>query len=170
MKIDKKLIIPILFLFLGVFSSQAHPFYVSLCQVDYNEQNHSLEIAVKIFADDLLVVLADEGHDKLYLGEEKENAHTDEYIFAYLQEKLRFKVNSQAVQTNFVGKEMEKDVVWIYLEVEDVAELNTMDVSCNLLTDAFSDQSNIVQVTKNGEIKNLLLSKRTTQGTLNFAD
>nr|WP_319509610.1 DUF6702 family protein [uncultured Draconibacterium sp.] len=168
MKIGKKIILPVLFLFLGVFFSQAHPFYVSICQVNYNQQNQSLEISVKIFVDDLLVALSEEGHEKLYIGEDKENEHTDEYIFNYLTDKIHFSVNEKEVQANFVGKEMEKDVVWTYLEINDIAQLNDIEVSCNLLTDVFSDQSNIIQVNKNGKIKNLLLSKRDTSGRLNF--
>ncbi len=168
MKIGKKIILPVLFLFLGVFFSQAHPFYVSICQVNYNQQNQSLEISVKIFVDDLLVALSEEGHEKLYIGEDKENEHTDEYIFNYLTDKIHFSVNENEVQANFVGKEMEKDVVWTYLEINDIAQLNDIEVSCNLLTDVFSDQSNIIQVNKNGKIKNLLLSKRDTSGRLNF--
>nr|WP_319266422.1 DUF6702 family protein [uncultured Draconibacterium sp.] len=168
MKIGKKIILPVLFLFLGVFFSHAHPFYVSICQVNYNQQNQSLEISVKIFVDDLLVALSEEGHEKLYIGEDKENEHTDEYIFNYLTDKIYFSVNENEVQANFVGKEMEKDVVWTYLEINDIAQLNDIEVSCNLLTDVFSDQSNIIQVNKNGKIKNLLLSKRDTSGRLNF--
>ncbi|QIA08409.1 DUF6702 family protein [Draconibacterium halophilum] len=168
MKISKKLILPVLFLFLGVFFSQAHPFYVSICQLNYNEQNQSLEISVKIFADDLLAGLSEEGHTKLYLGESRESEHADEYIYTYLKQNIRFKVNEKAVEPKFVGKEMEKDVVWTYLEIDDIVELNNIEVSCYLLTDVFSDQSNIIQVTKNGKMKNLLLSKRETRGRLNF--
>ncbi len=168
MKINKKLIILVLSLFLGVFSSQAHPFYVSICQVNFNQQNQSLEISVKIFADDLLVALSEEGHDKIYIGEERENIRTDEYIFNYLTDKIRFSVNEKEVQAHFVGKETEKDVVWTYLEINDIAVLNDIEVNCNLLTDVYSDQSNIIQVNKNGKIKNLLLSKRDSSGRLNF--
>ncbi len=169
MKISKKLIIPIWFLFLGLFSAQAHPFYVSLCQIDYNEQNQSLEISVKVFVDDLLVALTEEGHNKLYIGEDREDEKADEYIFDYLQKKLHIKVNDKALQANFVGKEMEKDVVWTYLEIGNVPALDEIEVSCSILTDIFDDQSNIIQVNKDGEIKNLLLSKRKTQGKLDFA-
>jgi len=168
MKISKKLILPVLFLFLGVFFSNAHPFYVSICQVNFNEQSQSLEISVKIFVDDLIEGLSEEGHSKLYIGEAKEDAHTDEYIYDYLKKSIRFKVNEKDVEPAFVGKEMEKDVVWTYLEIDNIADLNDIEVNCNLLTDVFSDQSNIVQVTKSGKTKNLLLSKRDTNGRLKF--
>jgi len=168
MKISKKIILPVLFLFLGVFFSNAHPFYVSICQIDFNEQNQSLEISVKIFVDDLIVGLSEEGHNKLYIGETREDAHTDEYIYDYLKKSIRLKVNDKDVEAAFVGKELETDVVWTYMEIGNIADLKNIEVDCNLLTDVFSDQSNIIQVNKNGEIKNLLLSKRDTNGRLKF--
>ena len=168
MKISKKLFLPVLFIFLGVFFSNAHPFYVSICQVNYNEQSQSLEISVKIFADDLIEGLSEEGHNKLYIGEVREDAHTDEYICNYLKKSIRFKVNGKDVEPAFVGKEMEKDVVWSYMEIDNISDLNNIEVNCNLLTDVFSDQSNIIQVNKNGKIKNLLLNKRDTNGRLEF--
>jgi hypothetical protein len=168
MKISKKLILPVLFLFLGVFFSNAHPYYVSICQVNFNQQSHSLEISVKIFVDDLTAGLSAEGHNKLYIGEVQEDAHADEYIYAYLKKSIRFKVNDKNFEPEFIGKEMEKDVVWSYLEIGNVTGLSTIEVNCNLLTDVFSDQKNIIQVNKNGTIKNLLLSKRDTNGRLKF--
>ncbi|HYQ57816.1 MAG TPA: DUF6702 family protein [Draconibacterium sp.] len=170
MKIIKKVILPLVFLFFGVFSLQAHPFYVSICQVDFNPEHQSLEISVKIFADDLLAALAEEGKEKLFLGEPKENEHADEYIFSYLQRELTFKVNDKTVHPNFVGKEMEKDVIWTYLEISDVAALHKINVFCSMLTEVFNDQQNIIQVNKNGEIKNLLLSKKQTSGELMFPE
>ncbi len=168
MKISKKLILPVLFVFLGVFFSNAHTFYVSICQVNFNEQSQSLEISVKVFVDDLIEGLSEEGHSKLYIGEAKEDAHTDEYIYDYLKKSIRFKVNEKDVEPAFVGKEMEKDVVWTYMEIDNIADLTDIEVNCNLLTEVFSDQSNIVQVTKDGKTKNLLLSKRDTNGRLKF--
>lgn len=169
MKVNKKIIILFLSIFLGAFSVNAHPFYISLCQIDYNQENQSVEISVKIFVDDLINAMAAEGHDKLYIGEEREDKNTDAYIFAYLQDKLHLKVNEQSLQFNFVGKELDKDVVWSYLEIPNVKSLNDVEVSCNILVDMYSDQSNVVQVNKNGDIINLLLNKRKTQGSIDFS-
>jgi len=76
-------------LFLLIFfvlpaSGWAHPFYVSLCQVDYNNQNHTLEISVKIFADDLLRAIENKGISDLHLGEDMENPESGKYIFNYI--------------------------------------------------------------------------------------
>ena len=52
MKIVKKIVFVFCFFIFWSPFSQAHPFYVSICQIDYNKENSSLEISIKIFADD----------------------------------------------------------------------------------------------------------------------
>ncbi len=168
MQINKKYFILLLFLLLGVNSVNAHPFYVSICQIDYNEETKSLEIAVKIFADDLLLGLENAGKTKIYLGEKKEDVKADEYIFDYLSSQYSFMVNNEKANLTFVGKELDNDVVWTYLEIENIASLNTIDVKCTLLTEVLESQSNIIQVNKNGIIKNMLLSKNKTSDSLVF--
>ncbi len=170
MKINKKIIIPLLFVFLGVNFTNAHPFYVSICQVDYNKQDETLEISLKIFANDLLEALANEGETKIYLGEQNENPKTDTLIYNYVQKHLNLEVNNQLFHYNFLGKEMDKDVVWSYFEIENIGSLESLSVSCDLLVQEFESQNNIIQVNKNGIIKNLLLNKNKTSGMLEFTN
>ena len=168
MKINKISIILLFFILINVSFAKAHPFYVSICQIDFNKNTEALEISVKVFADDLLLGLSEKGHEKLYLGEEKEDPKTDEYIYSYLQKSLKLRLNSSEVKFSYVGRELEKDVVWIYLEVENVSGLQHIDVECSLLTEVLEDQSNIIQVSDGKALKNLLLNKRRTSGILEF--
>ena len=167
-KIYKKTFILILFLILGINSLKAHPFYVSICQLNYNNETKALEISVKTFTDDLLLGLENAGKTKLYLGEDKEDSKADEYIFAYLKSHFNFIVNSKKASLTFVGREIDSDVVWTYLEIENINDLTSIAVNCTLLTEVLEGQSNIVQVNKDGNIKNLLFNKNTTKGSLNF--
>lgn len=168
MKIAKKYLIILFFLLTGFGSTSAHPFYVSICQVYFNRETESLEISLKTFADDIAAGLEKAGHGSLYIGEEKEDPKTDTYLFDYLKSKIKFKVNGKPVDYQFVGKELEDAVVWTYLEIPDVTDLQSIDVVSNLLTEVYDTQSNVIQVEKDKEVKNLLLSKRNTAGTITF--
>lgn len=170
LQINKKYFILLTVLLLSFNAAKAHPFYVSICQIEYKQETNSLEIAVKIFADDLLVGLKHAGRSKLYLGEKKENPNTDEYIFDFLKSQIKFKVNNQTSNCLYVGKEVENDVVWVYLEIENIRFLDSVEVECKLLTDVLESQSNIIQINKKGNIKNLLLNKNKTTGTVVFED
>jgi hypothetical protein len=168
MKIEKKYIILLLFLLFGVNSLNAHPFYVSICQVEFNKETKSLEMALKVFADDLLLGLENEGITKLFLGEEKENPKTNEYIFEYLKSQMKFTINQKDAEFSYVGKEMENSVVWIYLEIRKIDDLQTAKVETKLLTEVRETQNNIVQINKNGDIKNMLLNKDKTVDSVQF--
>jgi hypothetical protein len=168
MKINKKYIILLLFVFIGTNFVKAHPYYVSICEVDFNRENHSLEISLKLFADDLLLGLEKNGRNKIYLGEKIENQETDTYILEYLKNRLSFKVNQKNVEYTFIGKELEDGVVWIYLEIKNVNQLLTFEVESRILLEVVENQNNIIQVNVGGTIKNLLLDKRTISGVLDF--
>ncbi|MDB4583606.1 hypothetical protein N9164_10675 [Draconibacterium sp.] len=168
MKITKKLLI--LFFFFGVGNNSvcAHPFYVSICQVDFNKENHSLEISLKVFADDLILGLENAGASKLYLGEAKENKKTDTYLLDYLKSSINFIVNGDQKTYSFVGKEMESDVVWIYLEIQNISSLNNITVDCKLLTEVLETQNNIIQINNGDGIKSMLLNKRKQSDTITY--
>jgi hypothetical protein len=167
-KIVKNLFFVLCFLLFSTNSSKAHPFYVSICQVDFNKVNSTLEISIKVFADDLLLGLKTAGESKIYLGEKKENPDTDKYIFNYLKSKLKFTVNDISEEYIFVGREMESDVVWIYLEIDNINELKKVEVECGLLTEVLETQSNIIQINDGNGIKSLLLNRRKQNDTLNL--
>ncbi len=158
----------LIYFFLVQIPVFAHPFYISICQVDFNAENHSLEISIKIFADDLIRALENKGAPELFLGEEKEIPQTDSLINAYIQSKYAFIVNGQKKSFYFIGKELDTDAVWCYFEIDKINELNQIEVHCDLLTELYDSQSNVIQVTKNGETKNMLLSKRKTVDLLKF--
>ncbi len=169
MKISKKIKFLCIF-FLLVFPGlgMAHPLHVSLCQVDFKKQEKTLEISVKIFADDLLNALSKQNIPDLYLGEKNENPKSDEYILSYLKKNLSFKINDTKADYLFVGKEMEDDAVWCYAQINNVSELNQIEATDCILTEIYDDQNNIVQVNNGKKILNLLLDRKKNSGTLDF--
>ncbi len=168
MKINKKYLITVLFVLIGYSPVFAHPFYVSICQINFNRENSSLEISLKIFADDLAKGLENNGHPRLYIGEDQEDTKTNTYLFEYLKKELSFAVNGKPAEYRFIGKETEDAVVWSYLEIQNVNELKSLQADCTLLTDLFATQSTIIQIEKDKTIKNLLLNRQETSGIVTF--
>jgi len=169
MKISKKIkFLSIIFLLFFPGLVMAHPLRVSLCQVDFKKQEKTLEISVKIFADDLLKALEAQNIPDLYLGEKNENPKTDEYILSYLKKNLSFKINGTKADYLFIGKGMEDDAVWCFVQINNVTKLNQLEATDRILTEIYNDQNNIVQVNNGEKTLNLLLNRKTTSGTLDF--
>ena len=168
MRKTKKILFLVNLFLIGSLSLSAHPFYVSIFQIDFNNENKSLEISVKVIADDLLLALEKRGETNIYLGEERERPDTDKLIFDYIKDKLKLTINGKKTEFRFIGKEMDTNVLWSYFEIDNITELQKIEVNCDLLTEVFPAQNNIIQVNNGVEIKNLLLNKMKVQDSLTF--
>lgn len=147
----------ILLAFLNV---SAHPIHVSLTFVNYNERTGSLEIVHKIFIDDFDQALLDKYGEKLQLGTEWESAESEKYIRQYIEENFELKLNGKAQQPNYIGKESDLEAVWIYQEIENVADIQDLEVAHTALLELFDDQKNIVHLDYKDIKRSFLLSHK----------
>lgn len=167
----KKLLI-ILSVFLVSLSSftALHKFYVSVTQIEYKEEEKSLQIISRIFVDDIEEVLRKRYDETIELVSNEQEERVDQYLTTYLKQKLSIIVNGEEVFFNFIGKEYDNDLVLCYLEVENVESLKTIVVSNQVLMDFFDDQQNIIHVKKQKKRKSLILEKEKDQGMLKFSE
>lgn len=148
----------------------AHEYYVTITQIDYNEQSQSLEISIKFFTDDLEYAMAQsKDGQKLFLGTEKEAPEADQSIFAYVQGRFQLDVDGTKVTLEWLGKEVELNETWIYLEVKNVASIEQLEISNELLTETFETQTNIIHVNVMGQKKSMLLRGIRTKDVLDFS-
>ncbi|WP_108802342.1 DUF6702 family protein [Aquimarina sp. Aq107] len=167
----KKLLI-ILSVFLVSLSSFTvlHKFYVSVTQIEYIEEQKSLQIISRIFIDDIEEVLKKRYDETIELVSDKQEEKVDQYLTTYLKQKLSITVNGEEVFFDFIGKEYDNDLVLCYLEVKNIESLRTIVVSNQVLMDFFDDQQNIIHVKKQKKRKSLILEKEKDQGMLKFSE
>ncbi len=166
--IKKTLSLLTIFFFTEMAAVSAHPFYVSLCQIDFNGQNRSLEISVKIFTDDLQTALRRRGIENLFLGGQGENPESNKYISGYLNDNLSISVDGKPLKISFLGKDHEDGATWCFLEVPNVGTFSNIAITNPMLIETFEGQSNLILVTLNGRTQSLLLKKGNTSGSLSF--
>jgi len=144
-----------------------HEFYVSLCRIDHNPATNALEITMKIFTDDLEYGIT--GSQDFYgLGTGKEPATADSLIFSYILNNFEVILEGETAGLNYIGKEVELDVTWIYVEIEDVPVLEKIEITDWMLTELFEEQVNIVNVNYNEKTLGLLLTQDKPTGSLEF--
>jgi len=146
----------------------AHKFYVSMTDIHYNAANQSLEISVKVFADDLETAIQSSEDDKLWVGDKQEAPQVDGLIEAYFRKKFQVSVNGEAADFDFLGKEAEVDVIWCYLEITDVAKLESLEISHQVFMHLFDEQKNLVHIYVGDSEESLLLMKGQESGTVRF--
>ena len=70
-----------------------------------------------------------------FLGTKHEIEETDFYINEYLKENFEIKINEsqEPCSFTFIGKEVEKEVIWCYVEILDVKKIKHIIVINKIL-------------------------------------
>lgn len=166
MKIYKILLV--IFLLPALLSTSLHKFYVSVTEIEYVKEKKSIQIISRIFVDDLEKAFRLRYDDQLTLSTKNESKEINVYLERYLKEKIDIKVNGKPVHFKVIGKEYENDIVFCYLEIIDIQNIKSFEISNKLLFDTFDEQQNIVKVKINGENKSFILIPQNDKGLLNF--
>ncbi len=148
----------------------AHKYYASLAQIDYNQDTRSLEIAVRMFADDLELALRKANKRKVSL---EKDADAKDLILRYLQEHLEIQNGDQATagetkKLRFVGMEAQVDSMWVYVECPLPEGVRNLRVRDTLFFELYAEQLNTA-IVKVGERKADLVWKRGDDWQIVFA-
>lgn len=142
-----------------------HDFHVSMTELEQNRENGRLEMTIKLFTDDLEKALEMEGVERLLLGDEAESEKADHYLNAYIQKRFEVESQEESVNWTFIGKEVEMDVTWCYLESDSIAPVEELKFESHLLTDVFDDQQNIIK-SRQAKSRALILSPTSNSGSI----
>ncbi|MFD2245960.1 DUF6702 family protein [Pontibacter ruber] len=153
-----KSIILVLALSLTSLFVSAHDYHTSITDVSYNPRTKSLEVAVKVFTDDLEDALSRRNKRKITYSKSGE---VQRFLADYLQSSLTFEVaQGKPLKHTFVGAEEDADVIWAYVEVPlQATALSQLYVRNAVLTELFSDQMNIVNINYKGKVNSTLFQK-----------
>ena len=165
MKIKKAYLI--LFI-IPLLSFSAHKYYLSLTQIEYRSEKQSVQITINVFMNDIEVALNKDYNIDLRLHTKKELKENDIYFTKYLKDKLHFKIDDISKEFNYIGKEYDGDLVYFYLEIENVKEVNSIEIENKILTKHFPEQQNLIKSKVGKKHKSILLTAKNDKGLLKF--
>lgn len=131
----------------------AHNFHASIAEVERNAGTKKVEIAIRVFPDDLQAVLSQRSGKSVAL----ENDSSDPLIFEYLRSTLAVKVGGKAAKLRWVGKEFDVKTLWLYVEVDDAK--GALVMRNVLLMESFADQVNTINAKRGGAVKSTTFMK-----------
>lgn len=149
-------------------SAKAHKYYVSVTNVTYVKKEQSLQIISQVFIDDFENLLRKRYDQNITLTTKNEAKQVEGYMQRYYQDKLKINVNGKPLEFKFLGKEYEDDMVYTYLEIKNVPQIQAITITNQLLFDVFTDQQNITKLNVNGKKKSFMLFKTQDSCVLNF--
>lgn len=139
--------------------SEVHDFHASLTEISENSKTNTLEISIRLFSDDFETELMAVNQIKKILVDAEDEA-SQEIISKYIRKNFAFiSKNNEVSFPKYLGKEIQKDAIWIYLEMNIPPDLSELYIYNNLLNFSFDDQSNMVTVLKNSQKKSFMFTK-----------
>lgn len=146
-----------------------HPLYVSITEINHNAADKTLEISCKLFTDDFEKALFDTYHKKTDLTTPKDKAEADKLVADYIRKHLVIRVDGKPVTPDFVGFERERDAVWSYFEVKNIAAIpKKINVKNSILYETYEAQINLMHVTVQGNRKSTKLNNPETEANFEF--
>ena len=152
-----------------VLLAKTHPFYLSLTEIRFNSSSKKIEVAQKIFWDDLETALGRHFNENIDFLNPEDQSKLDSQIRRYLLTHNQVLVNGKLLTLNYLGYEVEEDAAWFYLESSETEAPKTVEVKNTILLDDFNGQQNIVHIYNQSKSpRSLLLGKGEATGKIEF--
>ncbi|HEV7780837.1 MAG TPA: DUF6702 family protein [Chitinophagaceae bacterium] len=164
--VNKWLFIPLLAMVLT--SATPHPFHVSVVEVEHNAADKTLEISCKIFTDDFETTLAKNYNAKVDLINPPNKGAMDSLVKKYIYSHLSLRVNGKPAVFNYVGFENEAEAAYGYIQVDNIASVQKIDITNTILFDKFDDQVSIMHIKVNGNRKSTKLNYPDKEASFSF--
>lgn len=139
----KKLIL--FLLFSSLLMSMHHPFYVATFEVEYKSKSKEIGIACKLFPDDFEETLRIFKRKKFNL-ESVNKTEINQAITEYFNAHFAIKTDGKARPMQFLGYEIDKEVVWIYFAIEKLPAIKSIELTTDLMYEYKKEQTNIVHM------------------------
>lgn len=130
-----------------------HPYYMSVTEFEYKPAEKEVQVACKIFTDDLEETLKKEYKRKVDILSTAAKKENEQLLNNYLQQHLRLQLDGKPVALKMIGFEQEGEAVWIYLVTSNTTPFKSAVVFNDLLYSYREDQLNIIHFKNKGERK-----------------
>lgn len=135
--------------------ASAHRYHTSVTRVEYNAEDHLVEITVQTFADDIEAALKRNGGGNVRLDSKTSN----QLVLEYLRRAFEIRTGDRKLELQWIGMELKGHSVWVYLQAKAPSGLSRASIRNNLLFEVFPDQVNIVNVIAEGKRASLVFKR-----------
>lgn len=148
--------------------SLVHPMHVSVTEIEMDEKDTRLEIMMRVFIDDLELTLKEDLKEPTLDILNPSKQTVDQMMTAYLGAHFKIMLDGKAQAIKYLGHETENEAFVFYLEVSKVRKWKMIHVQNDIITEIYSDQSNLVHVTWAETVRSLRLTRTHPADQLSF--
>ncbi len=158
----------LIFLLIPLLAFMLHKEYYSLTNIVFNPQEKSVQVTIRLFTDDMEFALKNQFEKAIELGTDREIKEADHLLELYLNQRFTIAINANKTPFAFIGKEFEKDVMYVYLEIPNISDIQQIEVRNAILIDSFSEQENIVKINYLTTRRSMILTQQHEKELIKF--
>jgi hypothetical protein len=133
------------YLIAAIFS-MAHPYYISMTEIEHDKTAGSIEVSVRIFTDDFENAIRKTYPGKVDLLNKNNKPASEQLIQQYINKHLTIKADGKTLNLKFDGFEKEEGSIWSYFECDNITAVATIEVTNTILYDYKQEQVNFIHV------------------------
>lgn len=151
------------------FQGFSHKFYISITDMEYNEEKKRIEASVKMTAHDFEWILEQKFKTKCIIEEIADSSKIGTFAQDYLRQNFQVYSESQQCQFNYLGKEVtNREDLYFYFTLTNVKNPAHISLISNLLFSISDLQQNIVHYKYKNQTKSVTLVPSQNEGELKF--
>ena len=151
-----------------ILVSSFHPYYVSVTDVKYNEQERTVQISCRTFTDNIEDALRKIYKKQVDVLHPKDKKEIENLLADYISKHIKIKVNSKLHVVNFIGYEKEEEAIWTYVEIKNVELPKLVSIENILLYDYIPQQINMVHMEVKGKKQSSKVTNPEKELVFNF--
>jgi hypothetical protein len=133
-------------------------------EIHYKKEKQTMEISHRIFADDLEEAIEKKFGKKCDLFQ-PQSAEIDGYVQKYIDETFQVSLDGKTLETKFIGKELDKDALMVYMEIDGIAKPKSIKISDRILFELLKDQTNLIHFHQGKNVISKKLNARASEAT-----
>ena len=123
----------------------AHPVNVSVTNMDVDAQKRSIELSIKMFTHDLETILHNKYNVDGWIGTPAEHGDGRRLLVEYIGERFSVSVNDgEKISLSADSTAIADESMLFYMTGQANQSIRRVEISNRLLTDFFSNQTNLV--------------------------
>jgi len=151
-------------------SFSLHKEYYSLTKMTFNQKEKTVQITMKLFTNDMELALSKHYKRELELGTNIEIEDAEHLLDLYLKQTFNIAINGTQNNIHFLGKEFEKEAMFVYLEINNIKEIHQIEIQASMLIEEFIEQENIIKIDVNKQKRSLFLTNENDKALLKFGE
>jgi len=127
-----------------------------MTEMVYQAEAQEIQVTTRFFIDDIAIALGEE--DQYFDLSDSNDPIIQDRVGTYYEQHFGLSLDGQPVRLNFIGFELEDDLLYCYGEVKETPSFTRATASCSWLFDVYDSQVNILNLNRGDQVYGLHLN------------